>query len=60
MLKCWSSDPLKFVEIYASLPDIKPEILKTVVANADIKKDHLLYNQGSCNYQFLFDWFDFW
>jgi hypothetical protein len=50
MLKCWSSDPLKrpkFFEIYASLPDIKPEILKTVVANADIKKDHLLYNQGT-------------
>lgn len=49
MLKCWNHDPLKrpkFSEIYISLPDMKPEQLKTVSICNDLKKDHLAYRQG--------------
>lgn len=49
MLKCWHHDPLKrpkFCEIYSMLPDIKPELLKTVNQCCESKKDHLVYRQG--------------
>lgn len=49
MLKCWNHDPLKrpkFYEIYTILPDIKPELLKTVNQCCESKKDHLVYRQG--------------
>lgn len=49
MLKCWQHDPAKrpkFNEIYALLPDIKPEQLKTVTNFSEAKKDYLLYRQN--------------
>lgn len=49
MLKCWNHDPLKrpkFYEIYTILPDVKPELLKTVNQCCESKKDHLVYRQG--------------
>lgn len=49
MLKCWAHDPAKrpkFSDIYAILPDMKPEQLKTIVSNCEPKKDHLMYRQG--------------
>jgi activated CDC42 kinase 1 len=49
MLKCWNHDPLKrpkFSEIYQTLPEMKPEQLKTVLTSNDGKKDHLAYRQG--------------
>ncbi|XP_055685695.1 activated Cdc42 kinase-like isoform X2 [Lutzomyia longipalpis] len=49
MLKCWQHDPNKrpkFSEIYTTLPDMKPEQLKTVTNCAEAKKDHLMYRQG--------------
>jgi activated CDC42 kinase 1 len=49
MLKCWDHDPLKrpkFSEIYKTLPDIKPEQLKTVTQCIEMKKDHLTYRQN--------------
>lgn len=49
MIKCWQHDPLKrpkFCEIYSMLPDIKPELLKTVNQCCESKKDHLVYRQG--------------
>lgn len=49
MLKCWQHDPSKrpkFTEIYATLPDMKPEQLKTIAASNESKKDHLIYRQS--------------
>ncbi|XP_059614763.1 activated Cdc42 kinase-like isoform X3 [Phlebotomus argentipes] len=49
MLKCWQHDPNKrpkFSEIYGTLPDMKPEQLKTVTNCGEAKKDHLMYRQG--------------
>lgn len=49
MLKCWQHDPLKrprFVDIYAMLPDLRPEQVKTIAAQDLAKKDHLLYRQN--------------
>lgn len=49
MLKCWQHNPEKrpkFNEIYMTLPDMKPEQLKTVVSCNDAKKDNLIYRQG--------------
>lgn len=49
MLKCWQHDPLKrprFVDIYAMLPDLRPEQVKTIAAQDIAKKDHLLYRQN--------------
>ncbi|XP_053674184.1 uncharacterized protein LOC128724484 [Anopheles nili] len=49
MLKCWQHDATKrpkFNDIFQALPDIKPEQLKTIVANSEQKKDYLMYRQG--------------
>lgn len=49
MIKCWQHDPLKrpkFTEIYTTLPDMKPEQLKTIQSYSDAKKDHLIYRQN--------------
>ncbi|XP_055704547.1 activated Cdc42 kinase-like isoform X2 [Phlebotomus papatasi] len=49
MLKCWQHDPNKrpkFSEIYTTLPEMKPEQLKTVTNCGEAKKDHLMYRQG--------------
>lgn len=49
MLKCWQHEPSKrpkFVDIYAALPDMKPEQLKAIMSFSEAKKDHLLYRQN--------------
>lgn len=49
MVKCWQHDPLKrpkFTDIYAMLPDLRPEQVKTIAAQDIAKKDHLLYRQN--------------
>lgn len=49
MLKCWQHDPLKrpkFSEIYAMLPDMKPEQLKTILEYNEPVKNHLVYRQS--------------
>ncbi|XP_050098482.1 activated Cdc42 kinase-like [Anopheles aquasalis] len=49
MLKCWQHDATKrprFNEIFQLLPDMKPEQLKTIVAQSESKKDYLMYRQG--------------
>ncbi|XP_037040571.1 activated Cdc42 kinase-like isoform X1 [Bradysia coprophila] len=50
MLKCWehiASKRPKFSEIYAMLPDMKPEQLKTVVGSTEpAKKEFLFYRQN--------------
>lgn len=52
MLKCWQHDPLKrprFVDIYAMLPDLRPEQVKTIAATTAqdaVRKDYLMYRQN--------------
>ncbi|KAJ6641428.1 Activated Cdc42 kinase-like [Pseudolycoriella hygida] len=50
MLKCWehtASKRPKFSEIYAMLPDMKPEQLKTIVGSTEpAKKEFLYYRQN--------------
>lgn len=49
MLKCWQHDPLKrpkFVDIYALLPDMRPEQVKTIAGQDVAKKDCLMYRQN--------------
>lgn len=49
LLKCWQHDPLKrptFVDIYAMLPDLRPEQVKTIAAQEVVRKEHLMYRQN--------------